>query len=98
MAGDKEHRHGPTVEAEEGHRRPHDNGEERERQKERRERLTRRLIEEATRLARSDASKTFRADVWRQALGQMGGMRIAPMPLFAGFGGGGLAWRATQGT
>src|SRR5438105_7648239 len=89
MAGDKEHRHGPTVEAEEGHRRPHDNGEERERQKERRERLTRRLIEEATRLARSDASKTFRADVWRQALGQMGGMRIAPMPLFAGFGGGG---------
>lgn len=56
---------------------------------ERRERLTRRMLEEAARLAHSDASKTFRGDIWRQALGQIAGMKTFPKPLFAGFGGGG---------
>src|SRR5574341_124164 len=55
----------------------------------RRERVTRRMLEEAARLAHSDASKTFRGDVWRQGIGQIAGMRHFPNLLFAGFGGGG---------
>jgi hypothetical protein len=61
----------------------------RKREEEERERLTRRMLEEAARLAHSDASKTFRGNVWRQGIGQIAGMRHSPKPLFAGFGGGG---------
>jgi hypothetical protein len=61
----------------------------RKREEEERERLTRRMLEEAARLAHSDASKTFRGDVWRQGIGQIAGIRHSPKPLFAGFGGGG---------
>src|SRR6266568_7026461 len=90
MARDNDQRHGSLVEEREvPAKERHDKGEAQEGQRERRERLTRRMIEEAQRLARSDASKTLRPDVWRQGIGQMGGMRVAPIPLFAGFGGGG---------
>src|SRR5438270_12902337 len=67
--------------------RPHERPKRRD--DEEHERLTRHMIEEAARLAKSDASKTFRADIWRQGIGHIAGMRHIPKPLFAGFGGGG---------
>src|SRR5436305_292752 len=63
--------------------------ESRKGEEEERERLTRRMIEEAARLAHSDAGGNVRGDVWRQGTGQIAGMRRFPKPLFAGFGGGG---------
>ena len=56
---------------------------------EERERLTRQMLEERARLAHSDASKTFRGDIWRQGIGQIAGIKHFPKPLFSGFGGGG---------
>lgn len=67
--------------------RPHERPKRRD--DEERERLTRRMIEESARLAKSDASKTFRGDIWRQGISHLAGMRHFPKPLFAGFGGGG---------
>src|SRR6202158_14911 len=82
----KEKKHKKEQKTNREHRKGH---KPRNREEEERERLTRRMLEEAARLAHSDASKTFRGDVWRQGIGQIAGMRYSPKPLFAGFGGGG---------
>jgi hypothetical protein len=59
----------------------------RERHESTRERLTRQRLEELARLSRADASGTFRPDLWREGIAQLGRLKNN-VHFLSGFGGG----------